>query len=216
MNGHRIQMTVFLDPEVHRAAKQRAEAMKLSLSATVADAAKESLLSSYLSDREKEILTAAEWNLFAVRRLEQRMRIELLVLKELIGTGMQSFFNHIPAVAESGKAAALVSGKQRFVRYLDHVASNLRSGESILGQVSIPGSDEALVENDPSRTQKDNPTASVPTPAATGTPIPRAKPSGDNKPAAKAFAKPGGSEVSVEGPIGLFDSKPPPANHRGY
>ena len=58
MSGQRIQMTGFLDPEVHRAAKQRAEAMKLSLSATVPDAAKESLLSSYRSDREKEILTA--------------------------------------------------------------------------------------------------------------------------------------------------------------
>jgi hypothetical protein len=214
MSGHRIQMTVFLDPEVHRAAKERAEVMKLSLSATVADAAKESLLSSYRSDREKEILTAAERNFFAVRRLEQRMRTELLVLKELIGTGMLSFFNHIPAVAESGKAAALVSGKQRFLRYLDHVASNLRAGESILGQVPIPGPDETLVDTGQSKTRHDNPAAPAPTPA--GTRIPRAKPSGDSKPAATAPPMPGGSAVNVEGQIGLFDSKPPPGNHRGY
>ena len=209
MSGHRIQVTVFLAPEVHRAAKQRAEAMKLSLSATVADAAKESLLSSYRSDREKEILAAAERNFFAVRRLEQRMRTELLVLKELIGTGMQSFFNHIPAVAESGKTAALVSGKQRFLRYLDHVASHLRAGESILGQVPLPGSDEALAETGPSKTQKDNPSAIAP-------PIPHAKPTADNKPALTAPPKPGVSAVDVEGQIGLFDSKPPPANPRGH
>ena len=209
MSGHRIQITVFLDPEVHRAAKQRAEAMKLSLSATVADAAKESLLSSYRSDREKEILTAAERNFFAVRRLEQRMRTELLVLKELIGTGMLSFFNHIPAVAESGKTAALVSGKQRFLRYLDHVASHLRAGDSILGQVPLPGSDEALDEKGPSKTQKDTPIAPTP-------PIPHVKPNADNKPAGTAPPKPGASAVDVEGQIGLFDSKPPPANQRGY
>lgn len=202
MSGHRIQITVFLDPEVHRAAKQRAEAMKMSLSATVADAAKESLLSSYRSDREKEILTAAERNFFAVRRLEQRMRTELLVLKELVGTGMLSFFNHIPAVAESGKAAALLSGKQRFLRYLDHVASHLRAGESILGQVALPGSDEALVESGPPKTQRDTPIAPTP-------PIPHAKPSAENKPAVTAPPKPGVSAVNVEGQIGLFDSKPP-------
>ena len=214
MSGHRIQMTVFLDPEVHRAAKQRAEAMKLSLSATVADAAKESLLSSYRSDREKEILTAAERNFFAVRRLEQRMRTELLVLKELIGTGMQSFFNHIPAVGESGRAAALVSGKQRFLRYLDHVASNLRTGESILGKVPLPGSDEALGESAPSKSQKDHPTASAPAPA--GPLIPRAKPNGDSKPATTAPPKPGGPTINVEGHTGLFDSKKQLGSHPSY
>src|ERR1700722_8064163 len=101
MTRHRVQMTVFLEPEVHKAAKQRAGEMKLSLSATVAEAAKESLLSSYRSDREKEILKAAERNFHAVRRLEQRMRVELQILKELIGLGMRSFFNHIPPIPDS-------------------------------------------------------------------------------------------------------------------
>jgi hypothetical protein len=138
MSGHRIQITVFLEPQVHRAAKQRAGEIKLSLSATVAEAAKESLLSSYRSERETEILKATERNLYALRRLDQRMRIEVQVLKELIGLGMRSFFNHIPPVPESGKTAALLSGKQRFQRYLDLVAANLRGGDSILADVPLP------------------------------------------------------------------------------
>jgi hypothetical protein len=138
MSGHRVQVTVFLEPQVHQAAKQRAKDMKLSLSATVAEAAKESLLSSYRSEREKEILKAAERNFYAVRRLEQRMRIELQVLKELIGLGMRSFFNHTPPIPDTGKAAALLSGKQRFQRYLDLVASNLRGGDSVLADVPLP------------------------------------------------------------------------------
>jgi hypothetical protein len=138
MSGHRVQVTVFLEPQVHWAAKQRAGEMKLSLSATVAEAAKESLLSSYRSERETEILKATERNLYALRRLAQRMRIELQVLKELIGLGMRSFFNHIPPVPESGKTAALLSGKQRFQRYLDLVAANLRGGDSILADVPLP------------------------------------------------------------------------------
>jgi hypothetical protein len=117
--------------------------MKLSLSATVAEAAKESLLSSYRSEREKEILKAAERNFYAVRRLEQRMRIELQVLKELIGLGMRSFFNHTPPIPDTAKAAALLSGKQRFQRYLDLVASNLRGGDSVLADVPLPELTEA-------------------------------------------------------------------------
>ena len=139
MSSHRVQVTVFLEPQVHRAAKQRAGEMKLSLSATVAEAAKESLLSSYRSERETEILKATERNLYALRRLDQRMRIELQVLKELIGLGKRSFFNHSPPVPESGKTAALLSGKQRFQRYLDLVAANLRGGDSILADVPLPG-----------------------------------------------------------------------------
>jgi hypothetical protein len=148
MSGHRVQITVFLESQVHRAAKQRSVEMKLSLSATVAEAAKESLLSTYRSDREKEILKAADRNLHALRRLEQRMRIELQVLKELIGLGMRSFFNHLPAVPESGKTAALLSGKQRFQRYLDLVAANLRGGDSILADVPLLGPAEEATEGD--------------------------------------------------------------------
>lgn len=146
MSGHRVQVTVFLEPQVHQAAKQRAKDMKLSLSATVAEAAKESLLSSYRSDREKEILKAADRNFYAVRRLEQRMRIELQVLKELIGLGMRSFFNHTPPIPDTGKAAALLSGKQRFQRYLDLVASNLRGGDSVLADVPLPELTEASAD----------------------------------------------------------------------
>ena len=134
-SGHRVQVTVFLEAQVHQAAKKRATDMKLSLSATVADAAKESLLSSYRSEREQEILKAAERNFYAVKRMEQRFRLELAVLKELVGLGMRSFFNHTPPVPEPNKAAALLSGKQRFGRYLDLVASNLRGGHTVLGDI---------------------------------------------------------------------------------
>jgi hypothetical protein len=146
MSAHRVQVTVFLEPQVHAAAKRRAGDTKLSLSATVAEAAKESLLSSYRSEREQEILKAAERNFYALRRLEQRMRIELQILKELIGLGMRSFFNHTPPIPDTGKAAALLSGKQRFQRYLDLVASNLRGGDSVLADIPLPEPVETLVD----------------------------------------------------------------------
>jgi hypothetical protein len=202
-------MTVFLEPEVHRAAKQRAGEMKLSLSATVAEAAKESLLSSYRSDREKEILKAAERNFFALRRLEQRMRIELQVLKELIGLGMRSFFNHIPPIPDTGKAAALLSGKQRFLRYLDMVASNLRGGESVLGDVPLPAIDEAAAEPEPGEVNESKPTNA---PAA----APESKRGGhrsDRTVAATESHKIDSQSIDVDGQIGLFDTQPSGGKH---
>lgn len=209
MSGHRIQMTVFLEAEVHRAAKQRAHEMKLSLSAVVADAAKESLLSSYRSDRETEILKAAERNFFAVRRLEQRMRIDLQVLKELIGLGMRSFFNHIPAIPEPAKAAALLSGKQRFLRYLDLVATNLRGGESVLGDVPLPGPGDTVAESLSPATDELKPTHTEQPKPQSKTAQPKSDPGvGRTEP-----NKNGHQNIEVGGQIGLFDKQRPGGPH---
>ena len=138
MKGHRVQLTVRLEPQVMQAARQRSSEMKVSLSATVAEAAKESLLSSYRSEREQEILKAVDRNFHALRRLERQLRLEISVLKEMIGVGMRSFFNHTTPIPEATKNAALRSGKERFHRYLDLLAANLRSGESILKDLPLP------------------------------------------------------------------------------
>ena len=145
MKGHRVQLTVRLEPQVMQAARQRSSEMKVSLSATVAEAAKESLLSSYRSEREQEILKAVDRNFHALRRFERQLRLEIQVLKEMIGVGMRSFFNHTTPIPEATKNAALRSGKERFHRYLDLLAANLRSGESILKDLPLPEAGEQNV-----------------------------------------------------------------------
>ncbi len=60
------------------------------------------------------------------------------MLKEMAGLGMRSFFNHTTPIPEATKAAAILSGKQRFHGYLDTLAKNLRKGESILSDVPLP------------------------------------------------------------------------------
>lgn len=211
MSGHRVQVTVFLEPQVHQAAKQRAKDMKLSMSATVAEAAKESLLSSYRSDREKEILKAAERNFYALRRLEQRMRIELQVLKELIGLGMRSFFNHTPPIPDTAKAAALLSGKQRFQRYLDLVASNLRGGDSILADVPLPEPTETPADAKAPGGEQMKPDTS----AANETLHPRDKPNGEDgssttQPASHKRAR---ADSNGNHELGLFETSKPKGSH---
>jgi len=132
------QVTIYLEPQLLRAAKERSTKMQVSLSAAIVDALKESLLSTYRSEREQEILKAVERNYHALRRLDQRLALELSVLKEMVGLGMRSFFNHTTPIPEATKAAAILSGKQRFHVYLDMLAKNLRKGESILSDLPLP------------------------------------------------------------------------------
>jgi hypothetical protein len=138
VSERKTQLSVFLEQQVLRAARQRASEMKLSMSAVVADAAKESLLSAYRSEREQEILKAVERNFHAIRRLDQRLALEIQILKEMVGLGMRSFFNHTTPIPDATKAAAILSGKQRFHGYLDMLAKNLRKGESILSDLPLP------------------------------------------------------------------------------
>jgi hypothetical protein len=89
---------------------------------------------------------------------------ELRVLKEMLGLGMRSFFNHTPAVPEPEKSAALLSGKLRFAKYLDLLARNLHGGDSVLGDVPrldyVDGNDVAPTPAEPAR--KENATTSTP------------------------------------------------------
>jgi hypothetical protein len=138
VSERKTQVSVFLEQQVLLAARQRAKEMKLSMSAVVADAAKESLLSAYRSEREQEILKAVERNFHALRRLDQRLVLEIQILKEMVGLGMRSFFNHTPPIPDATKTTAILSGKQRFHGYLDMLAKNLRKGESILSDLPLP------------------------------------------------------------------------------
>ncbi len=138
MSERKTQLSVFLEQQVLLAARQRAKEMKLSMSAVVADATKESLLSAYRSEREQEILKAVDRNFHALRRLDQRLVLEIQILKEMVGLGMRSFFNHTTPIPDATKTAAILSGKQRFHGYLDMLAKNLRKGESILSDLPLP------------------------------------------------------------------------------
>ena len=91
MSERKTQLSVFLEQQVLRAAKQCANEMKLSMSAVVADAAKESLLSAYRSEREQEILKAVERNFHALCRMDRRLALEIQILKEMVGLGMRFF-----------------------------------------------------------------------------------------------------------------------------
>jgi len=166
INDDKIKLSIRLVRSAYDAAKARSASTGSAISVIVAEAATQTLLATYRSDREAEILKAVERVFFKLQKLEKRQNLDLLVLKEMVGLGIRAYFNHTPEVPEHERSASLLSGKARFHRYLDTLAGNLRQNRSILGEVpdllASPGerNDSAPAESvkpgDPGSTPQQN------------------------------------------------------------
>ncbi len=135
INDDKIKLSIRLIRSAYDAAKSQASTTGSAISVIVAEAATQTLLATYRSDREAEILKAVERVFFKLQKLEKRQNLDLLILKEMVGLGIRAYFNHTAEVPDHERSAALLSGKARFHRYLDTLARNLRQNKSILGDV---------------------------------------------------------------------------------
>ncbi len=135
INDDKIKLSIRLMRSAYDTAKSQAATTGSAISVIVAEAATQTLLATYRSDREAEILKAVERVFFKLQKLEKRQNLDLLILKEMVGLSVRAYFNHTPEVPEHERSAALLSGKARFHRYLDTLARNLRQNKSILGEV---------------------------------------------------------------------------------
>ena len=135
---HKVQLTVRLQPEVHRAAKDAQRRSGIPLAVIVADAATKVLLPSAEESTEIKIQTLSNRLLLRMETLERTIFRELHMTKELLAQFARAYFNHTPAIPESERNAASTSGRVRFVRLVDQVNVNVRQGVSILNETETP------------------------------------------------------------------------------
>lgn len=157
------QLTVRLEPEVLRAAKEQARRLQISVSAVVADAATEALVGAHQDRPEAKMLTLLERLSNQLYKLTRHQHADLAIQKEMLGLFVRAYFNHTPPIPESALEPSLLSGKARYERLLDALAKNLRRGSSTLGEIAEAPTD-----------------VSAPAPAATDHPNPPEAP--DNVP----------------------------------
>ena len=138
MAEHKTRFTVWMDPEVLRAAKARALQDSITVSEVLAAAAKRDLIDANRQNTDAQILQAVERVFNLIQRIDRRRVYDQQILKEMLGLLVRSFFNHTPAVPAKDREAAIFSGKARFNRFLDMLAANLRSGESVLNDLPVP------------------------------------------------------------------------------
>ena len=107
MKDEKIKFSISLGRPAYDAAKSLAAASGKAFTFVVADAATQTLLATYRSDREAEILKAVERVFFKLQKLEKHQQLDLLILKEMVGLGIRAYFNHTPEILESQHSAAL-------------------------------------------------------------------------------------------------------------
>jgi hypothetical protein len=146
MAQHKTRFTVWMEPDTLQAAKARAVQDGVTVSEVLAAAAKRTLVDTDRQHTDAQLLAALERVFNLIQRTDRRRVYDQQVLKEMVGLLIRSFFNHIPAVPAKEKEAALMSGKVRFNRWLDILARNLRSGQSVLNDLPVP---EQAERNEP-------------------------------------------------------------------
>jgi len=176
MAEHKTRFTVWMDPEVLRAAKARALQDGITVSEVLAAAAKRDLIDACRQNTDAQILQAVERVFNLIQRIDRRRVYDQQVLKEMLGLLIRSFFNHTPATPKNDKEAALLSGKVRFNHFLDVLAANLRSGQSALNDLPVaeqtPKAASVPAQTEDSATQR--PVVTPPSVAASSPPIPPA------------------------------------------
>ena len=230
INDDKIKLSIRLMRSAYDAAKSRAATTGSAISVIVAEAATQTLLATYRSDREAEILKAVERVFFKLQKLEKRQNLDLLILKEMVGLSIRAYFNHTPEVPDHERSASLLSGKARFHRYLDTLARNLRQNKSILGDVpelltiqgepnGSPPAESGTSESAPAQTLAPSPNGNVPPSEAAAPPMDNADSRGKEPMASHRFS---GRRIAIgQDEPGLFqdavkpDQPEPPAGPNG-
>lgn len=135
---HKVQITVRLQAEAHRAAKDAQRRTSIPLAVIVADAATKVLLPSPDESTEVKVQTLSNRLLSRMETLERTIGRELYTTKELLAQFARAYFNHTPAIPESERNPASTSGRLRFGRLVDQVNVNVRQGVSILNETETP------------------------------------------------------------------------------
>ena len=142
---HKVQMTIRLEPDVEKAAVAFSRRTGIPVSVVVADAAKQVLIPR-ADDPRLSLEQATERVLRRLGKIDSTLRADLNELRELMALAVRTYLNHTPAVPESERFAASMSGRIRFDRLVELLDQNLRDGLSIL--TTLPPETQRLKETD--------------------------------------------------------------------
>ena len=128
---NKIQMTVRLEPEVHRAAIAHANRSGIPVSVVVADAAKRTLLPKTDGD-QMTLEQSTDRILRRLGKIDALWQEEHHTLRELMAIFVRTYLNHTPEVPESERQVASMSGRNRFNQFVERLEQNLKEGISVI------------------------------------------------------------------------------------
>lgn len=139
---HKEPVTVHVSPDTRKRLKQ-VQRMTGEPVSVIADAIlREGLMTAPFETATAKAEVVQQRMLDRVNALERLLLTELLLMRESVGIFMRVYLNHTPAVPESERATASLSGQVRMAIAKQQIHRNVKMGVSILEQ------DEAVPRNE--------------------------------------------------------------------
>ena len=157
-NASKVLLSGSIDPDVYEALQVHCRRRpQVSRSAVVSRALRQYLLPDYQEERERVLAANLDRLWWHQHNLADRLDRDLATVREMLAMLVRTFYIHIPEIPESQREGAILSGEQRFNRFLAVVAEHLGPGKSSLQRMPEPAIVEPLEEphNGPA-SQKDS------------------------------------------------------------
>lgn len=128
------KLSVYIDADVFDAIAAAARQRGISKSQVTENALQLLLTPDGADDREAVITKRID----RVQRQMETARDDIERLTEMLGLFVHVWFAHTPELPQAEKANANRTAAQRFQRFVDGLASNLRSGRSVYDRGIVP------------------------------------------------------------------------------
>lgn len=144
----KVLLSGSIDPDVYAALQAHCQRHpQVSRSAVVSRALRQYLLPDYQEERERVLAANLDRLWWHQHNLADRLDRDLVTIREMLAMLVRTFYIHTPEVPESQREGAILSGEQRFNRFLVVVAEHLGPGKSALQR--MPESAIAEASEDP-------------------------------------------------------------------
>lgn len=143
----KVLLSGSIDPDVYEALQAHCRRRpQTSRSAVVSRALRQYLLPDYQEERERVLAANLDRLWWHQHNLADRLDRDLATVREMLAMLVRTFYIHIPEVPEPQREGAILSGEQRFNRFLAVVAEHLGPGKSSLQRMPEPEIVEAMQE----------------------------------------------------------------------
>lgn len=140
----KVLLSGSIDPDVYEALQAHCRRRpQVSRSAVVSRALRQYLLPDYQEERERVLAANLDRLWWHQHNLGDRLDRDIATVREMLAMLVRTFYIHIPEVPEAQREGAILSGEQRFNRFLAVVAEHLGPGKSALRRMPEPAIAEA-------------------------------------------------------------------------
>lgn len=134
---HKVHVTARIGPDTADALQKYCVAHHQNRSQVIDQAVRAWIFPEHHEERQMVIHENLNQLIWQQRRQDQMIERQFEIVKEMFGLFVRQFYFYTPQMPEPQRKAAAASGSQRYARFLEYVANNLKSGASVLEEAPL-------------------------------------------------------------------------------